>query len=228
MTKIAFDLATLRAELRSDQERGFEIDKIEAARKILQLEQRLVSWSVNAIESDVAWDYCAIDVPNSREVWNGVAYSYNEPSTVGIWNTLRCLRILAIQTWDELHHANPELHCYFSNVRRQMVDDICLSIPCILGLGVLKKEESSCDLISAYSALWPLFLAGSAALARGNGDGSQPNQFLTDFGQQTSPASAQVVWIIGRVQIVAQHIGLRWASAIADALQAGITTGKTL
>lgn len=226
MTKIAFDLATFRAKLRLDQEHGVDINKTEASRQILQLEQRLVSWSVSAVESHLGWGYCTVDVSDSINAWQGAAHSYNAPSTVATWNTLRCLRILTIQTWDELHHSDLDLQCYFSNVRRQMIDDICLSIPCILGLGVLNEEDFCCDLIQAYSTLWPLFLAGSAALTRDNDEGLQSDHDHTDFAQQTSPASAQVVWIIGRVQIVAQHIGLRWASAIADALQSGIVAAS--
>lgn len=220
MTKIAYDLAALRAGSSLQ-----EADNLQAADVVLSIDRRLSAWAVEATSCDTAWAYSTSDVSDAEDVWNGTVHAYNSSSTIAAWNTFRCLRLLTMNTLENLVWKMPispddkqEYTRYVRDVRRQMVDEVCFTIPCILGYGE-SQRQLLCDVMSAYNIMWPLFLAGSSALQRAQAEVSQsanldPTQPLT-----VSAASAQATWIMGRLKYVSESLGLRWARGVVAILE---------
>ena len=108
---------------------------------------------------------------------------------------------------------------YFRKVRRILTDEICATIPSVLG-HASPAFNSPCLLITAYAAIWPLFFAGTCALER-VGSGAYfilKNEFLPP-GQTSNRSAAQAQWIMGRLEYISTHIGLRWADGILAILR---------
>ena len=106
---------------------------------------------------------------------------------------------------------------YFKSVRRQMTDDICACVPSMLG-HAQPAFNNQCLVVAANSTVWPLFFAGTSALER-IGKNPWQGKWQPEPESNTSAAFAQVAWIIGRLEFIANNVGLRWARGVAATLR---------
>ncbi|KAK5126023.1 hypothetical protein LTR85_011378 [Meristemomyces frigidus] len=227
LSKMCFDFAIVRSRMCKNT-----ISDTDAANQCSEIDRRMIQWSIDAMSSDdQVWQYYDLEVPDSPHVWNGVVHAYTQHPAPGVWNTYRSIRIMVTRAQEQLCRRfqfsdaeRDEQTRYFRKVRRQMTDEICAGTPSQLG-HASPAYNSPCVLISAYASIWPLFFAGTCALERvsssawttirkGNDPNSTPEATL-----QTSYATAQAAWIIGRLDYISEHVGLRWASGIAAVLK---------
>ena len=223
MTKICFSFATLRARIRLKT-----ITDVVAAEEASHIESRMTQWLMGALASDIAWHYSEVIVSDSPHVWNGKIHRYNSAHAFGAWMAFRSISIILTRTQELLHRnirisvAERELQTrYFEARRRQMVDEICEAVPTVLNHADPTNNSSSV-LISAYSAIWPLYLAGTCALERVGNQTLRSTQCDVSSRasiHRTSAASAQAAWTLGRLQHIATQVGLKWASVIAKLLK---------
>ncbi|CAK4033328.1 hypothetical protein AC579_3049 [Lecanosticta acicola] len=219
LTKICFRFASLKNRMRLSQ-----LSDSEALEKATEVEMEFVQWSINTIDQDKMWHYHDVEVPDSPHVWNGVVHSYTCHPCASFWNTYRSMRILLTRTQELLvrrFQLDQEQEAaqinYFRSVRRQMADEICASVPTQLG-HASPAFNSPCILITAYGSIWPLFFAGTCALERLGLGGAFQNP-SSEWQSATSAAAAQASWIIGRMEYISKHVGLRWADGIAATLK---------
>lgn len=221
LTKICFDFAELRANMRYKS-----ISDAMAAEEASDIDSRMIQWSIDAMNAGEMWRYYDIEVPDSPHVWNGIVHAYSGHPAPNVWNTFRSIRIMVVRTQELLCHRfqfsdgeREEQTRYFRKVRRQMTDEICAGIPSALG-HASPAYNSPCTLISAYSSIWPLFFAGTCALERVSFTAWQSAQEgKAPSLHQTSAASAQAAWILGRLEYISTNVGLKWANGIAAVLK---------
>ena len=216
---MCFSFATLRARIRLKK-----ITDVAAAEEASHIKFRLNQWLMGALASDIRWHYSEVVVPDSSHVWNGKMHTYNSAHTFGAWMAYRSISIILIRTLEPLYRnllipdAERELQTRnFEATRRQIVDEICAAVPCVISNP--DPADKSCRLVRAYSAIWPLYLAGTCALERVRGQVFRDRKGDFSGMEGTSAASAQAAWILGRLQYIATHVGLRWASVIATFLK---------
>lgn len=145
----------------------------DAIAEVIRLEMRMVQWSIDTMADGQVWSYSDVEVPDSPHVWNGVVHGYqSHPSVPSIWNTYRSVRIMLtrnqetlVRRFDLPPEQMIEQMAYLKSVRRQMTDDVCRSVPTLLGHGA-PAVTSPCIITSAYGAIWPLFFAGVCRAVR--------------------------------------------------------------
>jgi hypothetical protein len=195
-----------------------------AAEEASHIKFRLNQLLMGALASDIRWHYSEIIVPDSSHVWNGKMHKYNSAHTFGAWMAYRSISIILIRTLEPLYRTlqvsadERELQTRnFEAMRRQMVDEICVAVPCVISNP--DPADKSCMVVRAYSAIWPLYLAGICALERARNQALRDMQGDLSSMEGISYASAQAAWILGRLQYIATHVGLKWASVIATFLK---------
>ncbi|SMR41980.1 unnamed protein product [Zymoseptoria tritici ST99CH_1E4] len=223
LSAICVDFATLKYQMRTQT-----ISDQDAIAEVIRLEMRMVQWSIDTMADGQVWSYSDVEVPDSPHVWNGVVHGYqSHPSVPSIWNTYRSVRIMLtrnqetlVRRFDLPPEQMIEQMAYLKSVRRQMTDDVCRSVPTLLGHGA-PAVTSPCIITSAYGAIWPLFFAGTCALERidlqawagvVNGTPMTPSD-------SSNAAIAQALWIIGRLEYISKHIGLKWAEGVSATLK---------
>lgn len=107
-----------------------------------------------------------------------------------------------------------------------MTDEICAVVPWCLGHSPLENNNSKLRFLSAYGLTWPLFLASTCVLERINDrTWSEPimesTKLLQALTRRATPcaAAAQAAWIIGRMEYISKHVGLHWASSLANGMR---------
>ncbi|KAK5115248.1 hypothetical protein LTR62_001448 [Meristemomyces frigidus] len=226
LTSICFEFAMVRAKIEQNI-----ISNADALAECNDIDRKMLQWSMDTSEAGERWQWNEVEVPDSPDVWNGLVHSFAGPPAPAIWNTFRSIRILVTRSQEwlckrfEFSPADREEQTsYFRKVRRQMTDEICAGIPCQLGHRISPGQTSSSALMSAYASIWPLFFAGTCALER---IGQTRWESFTDRPDSVthpgSAASAQAAWLLSRLDYIADHIGLRWASGIAAALRGDFT-----
>lgn len=218
LTKICCDYAAFRHALQY----GKIPNPQAAAEKASRIDTTLVDWSKEALAVDPAWRFCEMDVPDSPHVWNGMVHDYNSQFGPTIWNAWRVTRITNTRTQELLYRkiAAPgdqlqEQIRLLRRTRRQLTDEICATVPCSLGFAT-PARNSACVLMTAYSSIWPLFIAGTCALER---LGVRSWKEAVAGTRQSSAATAQMAWILDRMDHISAKVGLRWAKAIAATLK---------
>lgn len=216
LTDICFSYATLKANLQRET-----ITQEDAMLQTSRIDARLTQWSIDALASDVSWNFSQVYVTDSRHVWNGLVHVYNNYLTWGAWMTYRILRILLSRNQEVicLHSQLPpadkeEILLAIRSIRHQTSDDICAAIPSALGKMALAKD-SSCCLIDAHSIIWPLYLAGICVLERVQLHLHDP---LSPSPQSTCAASAQYAWILDRLDYVRSICGIELANHLKAVL----------
>ncbi|KAI5359654.1 Putative zn(2)-C6 fungal-type DNA-binding domain, fungal transcription factor [Septoria linicola] len=220
-TMITFEFAQLRYKMRVQT-----ISHPDAMAVATDIEMRLVKWSVDLMSTNPFWRYREVEVPDSPDIWNGLAHVYNGLYSASVWGIYRNIRIMLTRTQEflvrrlglSLEQQEKQMN-YLKSVRRQMTDEICLGIPTQLGHAPCSNSPNI--LITAYGSIWPLFFAGTCALERiGPGLWSTVLQDMTpNLEANTSAALAQAMWIIGRMEYISKVVGLRWADGVAATLR---------
>ncbi|KAF2721700.1 hypothetical protein K431DRAFT_223660 [Polychaeton citri CBS 116435] len=210
-----YHFASLRAQIRCK-----EVTDDQALAESAQIELRLVQWAARTnLEGADWWRYYEAEVDDSPHVWNGMVHVHSEnTAAAGCWQIYRCIRIMLTRTQEMLvrrcridpQERQSQIQ-YFKSVRRQLANDICAAIPASLGHAT-PWCKSKCTLISAYGCIWPLFFAGTVVLERIGTlwDGDQV---------PTSAASAQVAWILGRMDYISREVGIHWADGVSATLR---------
>ena len=221
MSRIIFEFALLRANIRYKT-----VPDNLAASQAAELERQIIEWQVETSKSDERWRYYDMEVDDSEHVWGNMVHSYWGQPVPNAWNTIRGVRIMLTRTQEMLcrrlsfsETEHEEQMQYFRQTRRQLTDEICATTPCMLG-HASPAFSSPSILISAYAAIWPLFFAGTCALERvgTSAYGILTNEALPP-GQATNKAAAQAQWIIGRLEYISTHIGLKWADGVLAVLR---------
>lgn len=159
---ICLEYATLRHKFRSRA-----ISDANAMSTARSIEERMIQWSIDTRNSASIWGYQHVHVEPSPHVWNGMVFGFSGyPGVPSIWNLYRTIRIMLTRTQEQLlwrfdlpkrdHEAQL---AYFKQVRQEHADGICATIPVQLGHAA-PAPNSPCVLVSAYTAVWPLFFAG--------------------------------------------------------------------
>lgn len=205
-----------------------------------KMESDMIQWSIDTMTKNPGWSYRSIEVRDSQHVWNGVVQAFYVSSVASAWNSYRSLRILLTRTQEVLlrrlcdsnresmsqgvskiveEHQTAQL-AYFRSVRRQMTDDICASVPTQLGHAA-PAPNSQCIAVTAYSSIWPIFLAATCSLERIGFD--VWNELLRPakrgIPQTSSAAHAQAAWLLSRLEYISKDVGLRWADGMAAILR---------
>ncbi|KAK5175632.1 uncharacterized protein LTR77_000771 [Saxophila tyrrhenica] len=221
LTKICFDLADLRAQIRLAK-----ILPAQAVQQASELETRFIQWAIETSSNEL-WRYTEQEVKDSEHVWDGKVYSFRGLSiTPTIWLTYFNMRIMLSRVQEGLcrqiqfsAEEREEQTLYFRRTRRQMTDAVCATVPVSLGHSS-PAYSSPCVLITAYGALWPLFFAGTCALER---TGPAALSICRDqplpSGQTYGIAATQAQWILGRLKYISQKVGLKWADGVAATLR---------
>lgn len=221
LTDLYYRFAKLRKQLIvhtiSDQH-GVEISA--------ELERDLIQWSVDAVAEHEFWQYYELEVEESEHVWDAKVYAYAGNPAPNTWNQWRILRTMLSRTQEMLltrlpisEEALGEQLAYFRRTRRHMTDEICKTIPAVLG-HASPAFNSSCVLVTAYAGIWSLFFAGTTLIER---VGEDAKYVLYDLpapsGKPQTAAYAQLGWIMGRLRYISQEVGLKWADGIASILR---------
>jgi hypothetical protein len=222
LAKICWDMADLRASMRA-----LETSYIQAAEQASQLERRFIQWEVNTSTYHERWRYTVMEVEDSEHVWDGRVHSYSGLPAPTVWNTYRNMRIMLTKTQEWLcdrlkfsEEEREEQSQYFRQVRRQLTDEICATIPVALG-HASPVYSSPCVLVTAYGAIWPLFFAGLCAIERvGPGAWSIVGNRPLPPGQVLNKAGAQAQWILNRLEYISKIVGVKWADGVVAEFRA--------
>jgi hypothetical protein len=221
LSRIIFEFAVLRANIRYKT-----VPDNLAASQAAELERQIIEWQVETPKSDERWRYYDMEVDDSEHVWGNMVHSYWGLPVPSAWITIRNVRIMLTRTQEMLcrrlsfsETEHEEQMQYFRQTRRQLTDEICATIPSMLG-HASPAFSSPCILITAYAAIWPLFFAGTCALERvGTGAYWILNNKTLPPGQTANKAAAQALWIISRLEYISTHVGLRWADGVLAVLR---------
>ncbi len=220
LTRLCLDFGTLRANMRTRR-----IPDVRAAQEASELERKLIQWQIECTATYDNWRYYDVDVKDSEHTWDGKVHAYTGHPVPTAWNTWRSMRIMLSRTQEWLCRRfefstseREEQMQYFRRTRRQLTDDICATIPVQLG-HASPAYNSPCVLITAYGTIWPTFFAATCALERVG-----PRSFELLNGQpklkeNASAPGAQALWLLGRLEYISKHVGLRWADGIAATLR---------
>lgn len=218
---ISLDFARLRAKLKIKR-----ITNAKAIEQASALERRYIQWRLDALALHERWRWRELEVADSEHVWDGKVYTYSGHPIPLIWNTFRGMRILLSRTQEDLcrkfdfsESERQQQVQYFRKTRRQLTEEICATVPVLLGHAD-PSQFSSTILLSANGSIWPLFFAGTCALERVSptalstlqGTSPQPDQMYS------SPA-AQAQWVMGRLEYISRAVGLKWADGVAAILR---------
>jgi len=219
LARLILDYSILRANMRTR-----EVSDAVAMVQASELERRFMEWSINTSESDERWRYYEIDVPDSGHVWNGKVHAYTCHPAPNAWNTWRCVRIMLTRSQEllcrrsglsETEREQQLLH--LRQVWRQMADDICATVPVQLGHAAPAYNSTSV-MITAHGSIWPVFFAATCAFERMILPMGQTEQ-ADHQPSQGSFASAQGMWLLGRLDYISQAVGVRLAEGVAATLK---------
>lgn len=216
LTSLGFKFAALRSKVRSHAWTAEE-----AARRVARLDRLFTDWSVEAIRESSFWRCEEAQVEPSENVWDQSILVYSSLTALSAWSVWRISRIMLLRmqetlcsTADITTKERNELTRNIPQKRRQLADDICASIPACLGHATA-GYNSACVLVTAYAAIWPLYFAATCVLERiGHGAWTPEPPARTH-----TAAHAQATWILGRLDYVSQHIGLKWADSVSAPLR---------
>jgi hypothetical protein len=204
VSEVIFDFANYRAAVRDCQivgpkaiiEAGLEVD-----RKFLAAFQDVPeNWKYRTVYTDQD-DDC---------VWNRRYDVYNDYWTSQIWNGMRSCRILIHEiVRDQLLAASTAMNPIFTkeeskeqnaqsvHTMYKMQADILATIPMHVPSTPNDRPTSLMEGSRGYFVLWPLYMAGVMDLA-------------------TQPIKT---WVIGRLRAIADQVGIRQATLLADILE---------
>lgn len=227
LTENCLHYARLRSKIRLNQ-----LSDQEAMDQANECEARMVQWALDTARMP-EWGWREMQVPVSPHVFNGMLHACASLPVPGVWNMYRSVRILISRTQEVVSRRfrfsddeRAAQHAYFRAVRRQMTDEICATLPCVLGHSA-PAYSSPCVLITGYNAVWPCLFAAVCALER---VGLNIWEQAGMTGEIAVPPSdgdadagvAQASWLLSRLDYIARHVGLHWADGIAQRLRGAI------
>ena len=170
----------------------------------------------NFIDSDLedwknslplAFSYSTIQSANDEAVFSGTYDVYGNSWIAAIWNLYRCARILTLQVitcWlDHNSMPNPAIDGLQRRRSHNLLSifayEICASVPFILGAtrSSLKPTQAP-RAATGISLLWPLY--------------------VTAIMDQKAPGMH--AWIITRLELIGQTMGVKQADCVAKVLRA--------
>ena len=230
MSFIIFDFATLRAKIRYKQ-----VGDVQGAEQAADLERRIIEWCIDTPKYDERWKYYEIEMEDSPHVWGNMLHSYWGLPAPTAYNTLRGVRVMLTRTQETLCRRlafsetdREEQMQYFRKTRRILTDEICATVPALLGTAT-PAFNSPCILITAYATIWPLFFAGTCALERVGSSGYYilKNE-LRPQSHTSNRAAAQAQWIMSRLEYISKNIGLKWADGVLAILRGDFRISEEL
>lgn len=145
----------------------------------------------------------------SEEILMGYYYVYDKISIASFWNHYRSIRILVnelliaqlsfLSLVQGQYSSSEEYERQITLCRgviMRLSQDICATVPAILGHDLHKQEFPRS--VNGYLLLWPLYMAAS-----------------TDFVDERTRA-----WVMRRLEVVADVVGILQARAMAGLLKA--------
>ena len=220
LTNIWHSYAILRANVKHET-----INPVAAIEEVGQIDARLEKWSADALSSHYTWRFTSRTVPDSPDVWNGIRHTYANNFAWGVWMSFRSIRILLSRTerflCSLLHHGVcewDETTSRLDRICRQMTDDICAAIPSMLG-ETSRSHNPSPALIDTYSIIWPLFLAGICSQDRLKDQARHTSPVELEVSRQACAVTAQLTWILGRLEYANVCFGVNLAGDLATSLR---------
>ena len=225
-------LSARTASLRLINKNGMKTDS-ELLELCDALETDLLAWSESTLAAGSVCSFHNIRDPDSVHAWNGTRHEYGMPQAYRHWNMWRCLRIVL----SRLHEAiwrrswpmfSSEIQSvldseHFRAIRMRMASDICIAAAYAFG-NDSTAEPPNGAVSMGYLLVMPLFLAGTCLLEQireplvspGGTRTIQINEpvHLDLFDQ----SSAQLAWIIERLDYVANKVGIGWANNMSSFL----------
>lgn len=221
--------ASLRAAFKNASRPDSELSAIADG-----LERDLQKW---AKTHSVPGSVCAFESvrdPRSPQSWHGIRHIYGSPQAQKHWNKWRCARILVSRIQEALWRRSwpvlatpsrpvpqPE---HFQTVRNQIVEEICVAAAHDLGNDQAAKPQKG-SVASGLILIISLALAGTCLIEQLAESTVSPGGrrlihvdrplHLNPFNQ----SSTQLAWIIGRIDYIAEKVGVRWASTVNSFLK---------
>ncbi|EHK50886.1 uncharacterized protein TrAtP1_009259 [Trichoderma atroviride] len=185
----------------ADMKNGYIVEPTEIIRTALIIDADLVSLMISVPPS---WGYATVDVPAldgkppMRAFWSDTYHIYHSISASSIWNNYRSARIIiqeiiidTIKDLEALTNIGSPQRSYLANQARQtvlrLVEDICASVPYILGMEIedsrhLKVSDLGAsiahgvdmrDILPSFqitgagglTIMWPLLVAANSGVA---------------------------------------------------------------
>lgn len=198
------------------------------------LEQDLIRW---ARSHSVIGSVCAFETiqdarsPNS---WAGLKHIYGSQQARKHWTKWRCARILVSRIQEGVWRRSWPLIVsptrpapqpqHFATVRQQIVEEISVAAASEFGSDDSQEPQRG-SVANGLITIIALTLAGTCLIeqlsepATGSDGGrvvhiNQPLH-LDPFDQ----TSTHLAWLIGRVDYVAEKVGVRWASTVGSFLK---------
>lgn len=221
--------AALRAAFRSGSRPDQDLSTMAEA-----LERDLLKWAkAHSVQGSV----CAVETvrdPRSQHGWNGNKHIYGSAQARKHWNKWRCARILVSRiqealwrrSWPILASSNRPVpnREHFQGVRNGIVEEICLAAAHDLGTD-MSAEPPKGSVASGLMLTISLTLAGTCLIEQLSETNVSPGGrrlihierplHLDPFDQ----ASTQLAWVIGRIDYIAEKVGIRWASTVSSFLK---------
>lgn len=206
--EINSEIAAFRASIK----RREVTDSCEITAQLLAMDKQLLDWKSGLPES---WHYAACQTSNAGLsplcLWRSRHDTYPDFwKAVAVWNSYRCVRLL-------IHEAilNANIMIEFAGrkdilqasaaVLREMTDEVCLSVPFVLGYcpsdrhqseNAFRPEADSPPIPGGFLLIWPLFLS---AISR-------------------TTSSEQRDWIKGILDHIGSTMGVRLAMSMSTVL----------
>lgn len=224
LSALTIDYAELRAAIAAAA-----YSTLTLYRRVLDCELAFERW-VSETKAHRDWYYETTQVGNNAnpdDFWQGRVHRYQSPESLGAWNLYRTFRIMLARTKEALWKRVrlDEEQVLFPGedhraVKKEMMDDICVSTPCALGHVTYLDHSRS---VIARWLVWPLFFAGVCALEIMR-ERSASDAIVLDLDYNTtSILDEQFSWIVNRLRYVWKDLGIRWAAGVLGVLKSDMT-----
>ena len=203
LTEMAFDLAEIQARFQMTHRVDMMV-KLDLNVKLQELESRMCRWRANLLKPNSSWQFHVLEVVDSPQTWNQKVHHYHGGS-VRIWNMWRMLRIILGRTWkrtmlcastDYQQSNDRPLLDQIAETQQALADEVCASIQSQLALESVHQLR---PVLSANRCMMPLVWAAIGLIEC-----------------QQAESVAQIEWIVGRLEYIARHFGIRKALAMAN------------
>jgi hypothetical protein len=163
-------VAAIRANMKL---RGVTSPALVAA-ELLSVDEQLIRWKQDLPQP---WSYVVGEVPVWREnllfIWRSRYDMYTDLWVAAVWNSYRCVRLIIHEAIIKavIAHGSDDHQSLLqtsANTLKQIVDDVCSSVPYLLGHCLQdgqitqtdrQTQSKSLPIPGGYALVWPLFLS---------------------------------------------------------------------